>query len=207
MKRFDAMKALGGLVTEEDLFVSATGYLPNDWWNFRPGGVDNTFTVGTLGSVTPTATGLALALPHRRVVAIDADGSMLMNLGVLCTLANLDLPNLTVLVLDNGVYESSGGQRTHTSRRADLARIAEGAGCRNCATVDTVEGLEGEAARMLRDGQFGYLVVKIEPGVHTWPPEKRKPTTNGVEDKFRFIRYVERLEGITVIARSPRPHG
>ena len=50
---------------------------------------------------------------------------------------------------------------------------------------------------MLDDGEFGYMVAKIEPGAHPWPADKKKPT-DGVEDKYRFIRYVERLENKTI---------
>jgi sulfopyruvate decarboxylase subunit beta len=204
MKRVEALEALGKLVTEEDLFISASAVTGDDWWNFRPGGVDNTFTPTALGSVSPIAFGLALALPHRRIVALDADGSMLMNTGALCTIGDVNPPNLTILILDNALYESAGGQPTHTGRRADLARMAEAAGCVNCGTVATVPDLTREAARLLGDEQFGLLVAKIEPGVHQWPTEKRKPT-DGIEDKYRFIRYVERLEGISIRSQKARP--
>jgi thiamine pyrophosphate-dependent acetolactate synthase large subunit-like protein len=202
VKRIDVVKVLSRIVREEDLLVSAGGHLPDDWWNLRPGGVDNTFTSGTLGSVTPTALGLALALPHRRVISLDADGSLLMNLGTVCTLANQDPPNLTVIIFDNGIYESAGGQMTQTSRKSDLAAIAAAAGCRNCVTATTEKDFEREATRMLDDDEFGFIDARIEPGSTRWPAEKRKPT-DGVEDKYRFIRYVEQLEGIVVRARPP----
>jgi sulfopyruvate decarboxylase subunit beta len=203
MQRLDAVKTLSRFITTDDLVVSASGFLQHDWWNHRPGGVDNTFTSGTLGSVSPTALGLALALPHRRIISLDADGSMLMNLGALCTLANESPPNLTVFIFDNGLYESAGSQHTHTARKADLARMAAAAGCLNAATVDTEDALASESERLLNDGEFGLLDIRIEPGTTKWPAEKRKPT-DGVEDKYRFIRYVEALEGIVVRARQPQ---
>jgi thiamine pyrophosphate-dependent acetolactate synthase large subunit-like protein len=202
MQRVDAVRALATVITKDDLIVSASGYLQHDWWNHRPGRVDNTFTSGTLGSVSPTALGLALALPDRRVISFDADGSVLMNLGVLCTLANESPPNLTVFVFDNGLYESAGAQDTHTGRKSDIAKMAAAAGCPNTGTVETEADVEREAARLLDDGEFGLLVLKIERGVTRWAPEQRKPT-DGVEDKYRFIRYVEALEGIVIRARQP----
>jgi thiamine pyrophosphate-dependent acetolactate synthase large subunit-like protein len=137
------------------------------------------------------------------VISFDADGSMLMNLGIMPTLANQNPPNLTVLIFDNGIYESAGGQRTHTSRKSDLAKMAEAAGCVNCTTVESLEDFSDQAGRMLSDGQFGLIDIKIDPGSTGWPAEKRKPT-DGVEDKFHFIRYVEKLEGIVVRARPPQ---
>lgn len=205
MQRIEAIESLAELVTEEDLFTTSVGILWDDWWNNRPGGVDNTFSPAAIGSVSPLALGIALALPHRRVIALDTDGSMLMNTGVMCTLGAERPPNLTIVVFDNQIYESIGGSPTLTSNNTDLAKMAEGAGCINCVTVDDHEGLALEANRLLTDDEFGYLVVKIEPGIKKWEQEQRKPT-DGVEDKYRFRRYVERLEGIRVYGGADQSH-
>jgi sulfopyruvate decarboxylase subunit beta len=193
MKRIDVVRALAGIVTEEDLFISSIGGLWDDWWNHRPGGVDGTFSPGILGSVSSTALGLAIALPHRRVVALETDGSMLLNTGILCTLGNERPPNLTVIVFDNGIYENIGGPITHTGRNTDLALMAAGGGCPLTETVHDVEAFTASAGAYLDDDRLGFLVAKIEPGRHTWAPEDRKPT-DGIEDKDRVLHYVERLE-------------
>lgn len=205
MQRIDAVRALAKLVTEEDLFITALGALRSDWWNYQPGGLNNTMFVSAMGSTAPTALGLAVALPHRRVLALDTDGSALMNTGALCTLGNELPPNLTVLVFDNEMYESIGGVSTLTSRRSDLAKMAEGAGCLNCVTVSDVDSFSLEASRLLTDQEFGYLVAKIEPGVYPWPHEKQK-SWDGVEDKYRFMSHMERLEGIKIHHSVPPPH-
>ncbi|GAA3652602.1 hypothetical protein GCM10022237_10610 [Nocardioides ginsengisoli] len=202
MKRVDVARILGEETTTEDLFVSSIGGILDDWWNHRPGGEDNTLSVSILGSVSSTALGLAIALPHRRVVAIETDGSMLMNLGILCTLGAERPPNLTVVVLDNGLYECIGSAPTLTSRHADLRLIAEGAGCLHCMDVSSEDALRASLRSVLSDGELGFVVAKIEPGMEVWPAEKRR-YTDGVEDKYRFIRHVERLEGIVVHASSP----
>jgi thiamine pyrophosphate-dependent acetolactate synthase large subunit-like protein len=193
MKRIDVVRALAELVTEEDLFVSSIGGLWDDWWNHRPGGVDGTFSPGILGSVSSTALGLSIALPHRRIVALETDGSMLLNTGILCTLGNERPPNLTVIVFDNGIYENIGGPITHTGRNTDLAMMAAGGGCPLTETVHSEDDFTALARTYLEDDQFGFLVAKIEPGRHPWEPEQRKPT-DGIEDKYRFLRYVEQLE-------------
>jgi TPP-dependent trihydroxycyclohexane-1,2-dione (THcHDO) dehydratase len=203
MQRYDAVAALAPMVTEEDLFVTSMGGLWDDWWNLRPGGVDNTFSPPILGSHSSTALGLAVALPHRRIVALDTDGSILMNTGIMCTIGNERPPNLTVIIFDNEIYESIGSPPTHTSKNTDLARMAEGAGCVNCVTVEDVDAFEKEADRLLNDGEMGFMVAKIRDGVHEWPAEKRRPT-DGVEDKYRFIRYVEKLEGIVIHGGAPQ---
>jgi thiamine pyrophosphate-dependent acetolactate synthase large subunit-like protein len=198
MHRIDAVRALAELVTAEDLFICAHGGLRNDWWNSRPGGVDNTGFLTGMNTVTATAFGLAIALPHRRVTALDTDGCMLMSSSVLCTLGNERPPNLTVIVFDNGVYESIGGLPTHTSGRTDLARMAEGAGCINCSTARDIESFARQAKKALTDDEFGFIVAKTEKAAaHKWPKEKQKHT-DGVEEKYRFLRYVESLEKIRI---------
>ena len=112
-------------------------------------------------------------------------------------------PNLTVLVFDNGIYENIGGPPTLTSKNTDLARMAEGAGCLNCATAGDPDTLAEIFSTMLDDGEMGYLVAKIEPGKHPWEWKDRKPT-DGIEDKYRFLRYVERLEGVVIHPGAPQ---
>ena len=191
MQRIEVIRALAGLVTPEDLLATSLGATMDDWWNHQP--ADNTLFVGTLGSVTTTALGMAVSVPHRRVIAIESDGGVLFNLGALCTLGAERPANLTVVVMDNGIYESIGGPATHSGRNTDIAAMAEAAGCINCRTVTDAGEAGAALAAMLDDGELGYMVAKIEPGAHKWPADKKKPT-DGVEDKYRFIRYVERLE-------------
>ncbi len=81
--------------------------------------------------------------------------------------------------------------------------MADGAGCINCETVSDTEGLASAFGRMLDDGAFGFLVAKIEPGKHPWEWKDRKPT-DGIEDKYRFLRYVETLEGVVIHPGAPQ---
>ena len=202
MQRLDVVRVIAEQTGPEDLFVSSVGALIDDWWNLRPGGVDNTVSLSILGSVSATALGLALALPHRRVVAIETDGSVLMNLGAVCTLATQRPTNLTVVVLDNRLYECIGSAPTLTAAGVDLAAIAAGAGCAHAVAVDQEDRLRTELDRSLAGDDLGYLVARIEPGMHVWPEEQRR-YTDGVEDKYRFIRYVERLEGRRLQGGAP----
>lgn len=206
MQRIDVVRSLATMVTPQDLFVSSLGGLWDDWWNLRPGGGDavpNTFSPAILGSISSTALGLALALPNRRIFSLDTDGSVLMNTGILCTIGNQRPRNLTVVVFDNSIYESIGSPPTLTGGHTDIAKMAEGAGCINCVTVHDVESFASEFERMSTDNEMGVLVAKIDRGVYHWPKEQRRPT-DGVEDKYLFIRYVEKLEGITIHAGAPQ---
>ena len=195
MQRIEVIRAIASLVTPDDLLTTSLGATMNDWWNHQP--ADNSLFVGTLGSVTTTALGMAVSMPHRRVIAIESDGGVLFNLGVLCTLGAERPVNLTVLVMDNGIYESSGGPATHSGRNSDIAAMAKAAGCINCRTVTDADAIGPAFKSMLDDNELGYMVAKIETGTFPWPEDKRK-MTDGVEDKYRFIRYVERLENKTI---------
>jgi thiamine pyrophosphate-dependent acetolactate synthase large subunit-like protein len=205
MQRFDVLSSLARMVNPEDLVVTWRSTIWDDWRELATANAANTLPLAILGSVSSTALGLALALPHRRVIAVESDGSVLMNAGMLATLGAERPPNLTVVVLDNGMYESIGGPPTLTARHADLARMAEGAGCPNSLSVGTPSAFDDAAARLLGDGQMGYLVARIEPGRPSAPnPPPSRPITDGMEDKYRFIRYIEELEGI-VIHPDPGP--
>jgi len=195
MQRIEAIEAMTPLITPEDLLTTSIGATWDDWWNNRP--ANNTFFMGILGSVTTTALGLAISLPHRRIIAIESDGSVLMNTGVMCTLGAERPSNLTVVVMDNGIYENIGGPPTHTSRNTDLAKMADGAGCLNCVTAEDPKTFRREFKRMIEDDEMGYLVAKIEPRRHPWEWKDRKPT-DGIEDKYNFLRYVEQLERVVI---------
>ncbi len=196
MERIEVIKSIAPCVTPEDLVTTSIGATWDDWWNYKP--ANNTFFTGTLGSVTTTALGMAVSLPHRRILALESDGSVLMNTGAMCTLGNERPSNLTVVVMDNGIYENIGGPPTHTSRNTDLAKMAEGAGCLNTATAKTIEEFNERFLASWEGKEMAYIVAKIEPfKKHPWDWEARKPT-DGIEDKYNFLRYVEKLEGVVI---------
>jgi sulfopyruvate decarboxylase subunit beta len=163
--------------------------------------------LGQMGDVIGLAVGLALALPHRRVVGIDGDGSVLMELGQLVVMGQEAPSNLTVFVADNGSYESIGwgekGPRpSATALTTDLAAMARAAGVPHAATVDTWEDFAREVEEAFTAGGCRFIDVRTEQGHARVPPRQ----TDGFEDKYRFVRYVEQLEGIQILglARQDR---
>jgi thiamine pyrophosphate-dependent acetolactate synthase large subunit-like protein len=130
------------VVTKHDLLTTLIGQTWDDWWNHKP--ADNTFFTGILGSVTTTALGLAVSLPHRRIIAIESDGSVRLNTGVMCTLGKERPPNLTVVGTTASTKTSAGRRRplrsTPTSprwRRAPGASIASQFGRQTSSTASS----------------------------------------------------------------------
>jgi phosphonopyruvate decarboxylase len=121
----------------ESCIVSSCGYPSRELFNVRdrPG---NFYLVGSMGMAAPIALGVALARPAQPVIALDGDGSLLMNLGVLPMVA-AEGARLVHVVLDNGMHESTGGQRT--VQRADFPALARAAGYRAATSVRTPEEL------------------------------------------------------------------
>jgi sulfopyruvate decarboxylase subunit beta len=100
------------------LVVSSAGAVTLEWHSLRPG--DGNFRVRTLGLCSSIALGMALGLPRREVIALDGDGSLLMNLSTLPTIARMKPTNLLHIVFDNEVYEASGSKKTATGAGTDL---------------------------------------------------------------------------------------
>src|ERR1700733_11598958 len=149
MKRYDCMERLGALLKDE-LVILSLGASVDEWYNAAPHMRAASLFQQQLGCVTPQAFGLAVGLPHRRVVSLDTDGGMMFNLGILGTLANEQPPNLLVVVWDNECYQSIGGPPTHTAKgRVDLAAIARGAGVAGARPARTVAEFTDQATQGL----------------------------------------------------------
>jgi sulfopyruvate decarboxylase subunit beta len=107
------------------------------------------------------ALGLALALPQRKVVAFDGDGSLLLNLGSLATMANQHPTNLIHIVFDNECYESSRGAPTATAGQADLAAVAQGCGFANVITAKTPAEFTEGFLRALNGNDLYFILAKV----------------------------------------------
>ena len=136
LDRLEATRALVARL-EGDLVIASLGnakydlYLAGD----RP---LNFYQWNSMGMASSMGLGLAMAQPDRRVIVLDGDGSLLMNLGSLATTAVRNPPNLIHIAWDNRQYQLTGGQPTSTAFTTDLAKIAEGAGISNVAQVESL---------------------------------------------------------------------
>ena len=200
MRRYDCMTALAGLLAGDELVIVSLGSSVDEWYNAAPAMRAASLFQQQLGCVTPEALGLAVGLPHRRVISLDTDGGLLFNLGILATVGNEQPPNLLIVVWDNECYQSIGGPPTHTaSGRVDLAAIARGAGVDDAATVRTVEEFTGLCKQGLESSRPFVIVAKVDPSV---PQDIRRKHSDGREDKYIFVRHVEETEGIVIMGPS-----
>src|SRR5690349_10070003 len=127
MNRFDLTRRLVARLQREEAVIGGIGYTNFDLWaaGRRP---QNFYMLGSMGLAAPIALGVAIAQPQRKVIALEGDGSILMQLGSLATIAARAQKNLAVVIMDNGTYQITGGQLTATAQGADIVAIARGAG-------------------------------------------------------------------------------
>jgi thiamine pyrophosphate-dependent acetolactate synthase large subunit-like protein len=158
MTRIDATRLLAARLGNRAV-VANLGHTAYDLFaaSDRPG---NFYTWGSMGVVSSIALGLALARPDLGVVALDGDGSLLMNLGTLATIGRLQPPNLLVIVWDNEEYATTGGQLTPTAGGADLAAAARAMGIAAVSVNDLPRF--GEALEEAdREGRTMVIVAKV----------------------------------------------
>jgi sulfopyruvate decarboxylase subunit beta len=199
MNRYECMQALASRLKDE-LVILSLGASVDEWYNAAPHMREASLFQQQLGCVTAQAFGLAAGLPHRRIVSLDTDGGMMFNLGILATLGNEQPPNLLVVVWDNECYQSIGGPPTHTaSGRVDIAAIARGAGIEQAHTVRTLADFDSRCAAGL-ESQQPYLVVAKVAG--TAEPGIRRKHSDGREDKYVFVRHIEKTESIVIMGPS-----
>jgi sulfopyruvate decarboxylase subunit beta len=160
MKRYDALKKIVSSIGNE-FIVSNLGAPSRELFSLRDRN-ENFYMLGSMGLASSIAFGLAISQPSKKIWCIDGDGSMLMNLGSLSTIANNHPNNLTLIVIDNGVYGSAGDQRTYTSYKTKLEIIARGAGFESIKIIDN----EDDIIPSLKSLGHGchFVKIKVSPG-------------------------------------------
>jgi thiamine pyrophosphate-dependent acetolactate synthase large subunit-like protein len=190
MIRYDCFEWLAPQMKDELVVTSLSGQRV-EWGHLSKRDAD--LTLGSMGNALAVGMGLALALPHRKVFVFESDGSLLLSLFNLPTLANMNPPNLAVFVFDNQAYSGTRiSYPTATAGKTDLAGMAKAAGIEHSVTVRELEDFKREASGALKENGLRFIVCKIEESVG-----HRKITRSNVdllETKYRFVRYLERTE-------------
>jgi thiamine pyrophosphate-dependent acetolactate synthase large subunit-like protein len=168
VNRFDLTKRLVAKLTHEEAVIGGIGNTNFDLWSAgqRP---QNFYMLGSMGLAIPIALGVALAQPRRHVLALEGDGSLLMQLGCLTTVAALAPANLTIVIMDNGLYQITGGQATPAAGTADFVALARAAGIAKCAWAADEEDFDRLLDGALAAGGPTFIAARIDdrPGVGT----------------------------------------
>ncbi|WP_288068447.1 sulfopyruvate decarboxylase subunit beta [Methanolobus sp.] len=160
MKRIDTINEIATKVKESGALLIGNIGIPCKEIHHVCDVPTNFYMLGSMGLASSIGLGLALARPDKKVVAIDGDGSILMNMGTLATIATQSPENYLLVIVDNGAYGSTGNQPTATSVVTNLAAVARGAGNRDVFEVSTPD----ELRNVLKSTDKGIIVAKAEPG-------------------------------------------
>lgn len=201
--RADYYRVLADMLPADALVVTCLGnasYL----WSVMHHVPENFYFEDAMGLALPLAIGLAVAQPARKVVVVEGDGGLLMHMGTLVTLGAVAPPNLTVLVIQNGVHAASGGQAL-TNAGLDLAQLAVAAGVRRADNVATAKAFAPALESALKSDGLQMLVLSTEPDIEVVRPQI---AFDPVLTKQRFMaaigvpRYVPTLFGGGMLDRE-----
>jgi phosphonopyruvate decarboxylase len=182
MRRDDCLKALARHRTNE--IVVPVYKAAQEWLVFSPHDLNYTFT-GAMGQGPPHALGLALGRPDKRIVVLDGDGSLLMNLGCLVTIAQAAPRNFVHCVCQNGGYESNGGVPLPGIGRLSFAAMARAAGWTKVHEFHELSAWEAAIPGLLRDEGPIFAVLHMEPG-DDYPEDFQR--LSSVPHRDAFIR-------------------
>ncbi|NND36073.1 MAG: phosphonopyruvate decarboxylase [Gammaproteobacteria bacterium] len=182
--RTELLRAVQSAVTDDDIVVASTGYTGRELYALddRPNQI---YMVGSMGCASSLGLGLAIACPQRRVIVLDGDGAALMRLGALATIGYQRPRNLTHVLLDNGLHESTGGQST-VSASIDFPRIASACGYPQVTAVALPDDLTARVASA--GAELIFMHAPMLPGI---PGDLPRPTITPAEVAERLRRHIQ----------------
>jgi thiamine pyrophosphate-dependent acetolactate synthase large subunit-like protein len=180
MNRFELTRRLVENLKHDEAVVGGIGYTNFDLWaaGRRP---QNFYMLGSMGLAVPIALGVALAQPRRKVIALEGDGSILMQLGSLATVAAHKQTNLAIVIMDNGTYQITGGQPTSTGLGADIVAMARGAGIVQGAWAADEDAFEQLVQLSLREDGPWLIGCRID---QERPADTTERDPSRIRDQF-----------------------
>jgi thiamine pyrophosphate-dependent acetolactate synthase large subunit-like protein len=198
MNRYECFEYLAPLMTDQLVVGSLSGQRV-EWGHLCPH--EGNLLVACMGAALGVGIGLAMVLPHRKVLVLESDGSMLLSLYNLPTLGNLCPPNLAVLVFDNQAYSGTRiSEPSATAGETDLAAIARDCGLEQATTVRDLDAYSNAVTKALKQNVLSFVVCKVEST--TGHRQISRSTEDMAEHKYRFVRYLERTEGKKIFLGS-----
>ena len=182
MNRFDITKRLVAHLKHEEAVIGGIGYTNFDLWasGQRP---QNFYMLGSMGLAVPIGLGVALAQPRRKVFALEGDGSILMQLGSLATVAARAPKNFAIVIMDNGAYQITGGQTALSDEGADIVAIAKACGLTQSVWAADESAFEELIALSLKEDGPWLIGCRIDAGKPADTTERDPPIL-----KDRFMR-------------------
>jgi thiamine pyrophosphate-dependent acetolactate synthase large subunit-like protein len=180
----DALQVLADLTGGNQIVVTNQGSA-RIWPKLRRRALDFHYNPSTMSGAVPLALGFALAQPRREVLAVSGDGSLLMSLGSLVTVVGSGARNLTIVLLDNGLYEVTGGQETPAARSAvDFAGLARTAGFPSAVEFRDLADWQAQAAKVLALPGPRFVRLVVSPT----PPEYLSGSTPPLVEQLAGLR-------------------
>ena len=170
MSAKDALAAVHAARDPRDIMIT-TMTPARDWMLLPQQPLDLVLVPSAMGSAPPLGLGLALAQPSRRVIVCNGDGSMLMNLGALVSIANARPANLVLLVFVNGTYEVTGSQPVPGAGVVDFPALARAAGFKSVHTYGSLHAWQSDVRRIIGMPGPTFVALDVEP-VHGQPGPK-----------------------------------
>lgn len=186
MKRFSALKVIMDNLKNE-LVITSTGMISRETFAAKDR-KENFYMVGSMGMVTPLALGIALSKPEKKVIGIEGDGSMLLNLGSMTMVCAEKPDNLITIVIDNGCYESTGGQYC-ISKEINIAKLAESSGYLNVTSIEYEESLEVKLLDFLKKPGPSFIRVVVD---NSRPEDIPRVSHSPEEIKERFMTQIHK---------------
>lgn len=181
MKRDACLQVLARHRTDE--IVVAVYQAAQEWIHISPSELNYTFT-GAMGQGSSHALGIALGRPDRRVVVLDGDGSLLMNLGTLVTIAHAAPTNLVHCLCRNGTYETNGAVPIPGGEKVSFTGLAREAGYAKTYAFAHLQAWERDVGRILQEDGPIFVDLCVEPG-KPYPEDFRRLYDIEYRERFR----------------------
>jgi phosphonopyruvate decarboxylase len=175
--------------------VIPTGTSGRQWRDFSTNEKRDLTMGGAMGQTTAAALGVALGLPNEQVVLFDAEGALLMNLGVLATIAGKQPRNFYHFLLDNGCYATTGGQPVPNADHINYAGLAKAAGYAATYEFDDLETFGRDVGDILSQRGPVFVAIKVVPEIENEPIGRRQ--RRPMRSRAESIRVLQEELGIT----------
>ena len=190
MNREEAIKIIVSLLSKDDIIVSTTGMTSRELFEFREsrkeGHEKDYLTVGSMGHSSSIALGIALEKPERNVYCFDGDGALIMHMGALSVIGQLEPKNFKHIIFNNFAHDSVGGQPTATSK-IDIASIAKANGYARAFSAETKNEIVNSIKKISSMDGPVLLEIKVNKGHRK---DLGRPTTTPIQNKEEFMKFL-----------------